>query len=79
MANGTEIAPPAPHGQYDPTTRVCTVFLSTLIGFGLNQLLQQQRPAPIAADRWPCFILASYETLHPRIFCTVAFAIRSSR
>jgi len=54
MANGSD----TPHAQYDPTTRVCTVFFSALIGFGLNRLLQQQPPVPIAADRWPCFVLA---------------------
>jgi hypothetical protein len=50
--------PPTPHAEYEPTTRVCTVFFSAVIGFGLNHLLQQLPPVAIAADRWPCFILA---------------------
>lgn len=50
--------PPTPHAQYESITRVCTVFFSAVIGFGLNHILQQQPPVPIAADRWPCFILA---------------------
>jgi hypothetical protein len=57
MANSNSTTPLS-HTEYEPTTRVCTVFFSAVIGFGLNHLLQQTPPALIAADRWPCFILA---------------------
>jgi hypothetical protein len=54
--NGTTKLPQS-HTEYEPTSRVCTVFFSALIGFALNGLLQQ-KDVEIAAYRWPCFILS---------------------
>jgi hypothetical protein len=45
------------HTEYEPTSRVCTVFFSALIGFALNRLLQQ-KDVEISMYRWPCFILS---------------------
>ena len=46
------------HTEYEPTARVCTVFFSVVLGFGLNHILHADKTLKIAADSGPCFVLA---------------------
>jgi hypothetical protein len=57
MPNGTPSPKPSQMYQREPTTRVCTVFFSALMGFALTRFFRFDNPMP-EMIRWPCFTAA---------------------